>query len=135
MFLHVRNDGASFTSCSSAHAIELAGFLSGLDPAYRYRAKRIAYRGGEATVCFHCGMCGINCFPDVEVCSLHLIDGLSCPTYDWTATAAYVFGATAATTYFPSADLDEIEELVEYGAWTAPDALVYALTERYRPAS
>lgn len=133
MILLIREDGCGFASCSVEHAIEIAVFLEGLDVAYRYRPKRIEPRGDRMFICMHCGLCGTNCFPEHRPCNVHLVDGLSCPNEDWTSTVAFVYGAVAATSYDPSADLDKIERLVEDGAWRAPDALVYEIIQRYRP--
>lgn len=133
MFILMREDGACFASCSPEHAILLAGTLAGLDVAYSYRPKRVKPRLNRTFICSHCGLCGSNCFPDHEVCDLHGFDGIDCPEHDWQATAAYIYGAAAATCYDPEADLDEIEQIVEAGAWAAPETLVYELIQRYRP--
>ena len=132
MFLLIRQDGASFASCSVEHAITLAGYLEGLDVAYRYRPKRINPKVPRTFICFHCGLCGLNPYPDHEACSVHGLDGITCPAYDMTATVAYVYGAAAARCFDDTADLDEIEELVERGGWAEPDRIVYEMIQRYR---
>ncbi len=133
MHLLMRDDGASFASCSVEHAIALAGFLEGLDVVYRYRPRRIEPKIDRTFICFHCGLCGRNCFPDHSVCDLHAIDGVDCPAFDMTTTVAYVYGAAAAASFDPTFDLDELEAVVESGAWSEPDTLVYELIQRYRP--
>lgn len=132
MYLLIREDGASFASCSVEHAISLAAFLEGLDVAYRYRPKRIEPKVARTYICLHCGLCGLNAFPEHEVCSVHGIDGVTCPAYDMTSTVAYVYGAAAAFSYDRTADLDALEDLVERGGWQQPDNVVYEMIQRYR---
>lgn len=132
MYILMREDGAGFGSCSPEHAIEMAGHLFGLDIAYRYRPLKREHRGRRQFICTHCGMCGVLSAPETGVCGLHRSDGTECPPFEWRSTVAFVYGASAAKAYDPDADLDEIERMVELGAWAQPDNLVYDLIMRYR---
>jgi ferredoxin len=131
MHLLTRDDGACIASCSVEHAIMLAGYLEGLDVAYRYRPVTISPDGPVPFACFHCGLCATRALPEHPVCHMHTPEG-ACPTHVWTATVAYLYGASAATAYNPDADLDAIERIVRRGGWQAPDLLVYELIQRYR---
>lgn len=131
MYLLTRDDGACFASCSVEHAITLAGYLEGLDVAYRHWPVAISPDGPEPFACFHCGLCAALALPDRPVCNIHASDG-ACPTHDWTATVAYLYGAAAATAFNPRADLDAIERSVRDGEWQTPDLLVYDLIQQYR---
>jgi hypothetical protein len=133
MWLLIREDGVSVASCSVEHAILLAGFLEGLDVAYRYRPRLITPRETRTFICFHCGLCGDNAFPGHEACSVHGADGIDCPQYDFTATIAYIYGAAAAKSYDSDADLAALEDVVEAGGWAQPDDVVYQMIQRYRP--
>ena len=133
MWILTREDGVFVASCSIEHAIRLAGCLEGLDIAYRYHPKHIEPRARQTFTCYHCGLCGRKAHPDHEVCSVHAIDGIDCPEQEWQATIAYIYGAAAAMSYDPDADLDALEDLVERGGWEQPDNIVYQMVQRYRP--
>jgi len=133
MYILKREDGASFASCSIEHAIALAGFLEGLDVTGRYRPFNYEPKSLRTLVCLHCGLCGRNAFPGHDVCDVHGFDGITCPDYDIRSTLAYIFGAAAACCFDETADLDQLEELVEDGGWERPDRVVYEVIQRYRP--